>query len=659
MCGIVGFWLSSSSSFDNIQNLIDPMIQSLEHRGPDANGLWINQSSNVALGHRRLSILDLSSTGSQPMESSNGRYVLSYNGEIYNHLEIRRDIQNLNPDYRWRGSSDTETILAAIEIFGIEKMLDLCSGMFAMAIWDSKSNKLTLTRDRFGEKPLYYYANEGNIMFASELKALRVNSLYKFKIDPKGVKNYFKRGYLDEMHCIDSQSKKVPPGKILCFDNSFSAPRKKTYWSYSNYINSKASKSHNISSLKDEAIRIEAILSETVKSQMISDVPIGSFLSGGIDSSLITALMQKDSNLPVKTFTVGFEEDIFNESKHAEKIADYLGTDHTSFILKESDALDIIPKLPIIYDEPFADYSQIPSILLAREAKKHVSVVLTGDGGDEIFGGYNRHVLAPMLWSISKIFPTVIKKEIFSFLSHYKNQKKVESSFLQSLFLKFGLSPQLLLKVSHLSEMLSNSNSYEELYDQLTSIFLDSNNLLHKQYRFKDNYFPTDIEIGALSKSRWIMLMDSLMYLPGDILTKVDRASMSTSLETRAPFLDRRVAEIASGIKTKHLIKRRKGKFILRHILSKYVPNQLFERPKQGFTIPLDSWLRNELRDWAEDLLSVKKIKKINIFEVKVVRSIWDDHLNHHSNNAAKLWTILMFQSWLERSLNQGLDIHK
>ena len=649
MCGIVGLWINSSSDYQNLDKLITPMISSLSHRGPDADGMWIDKKTNLAFGHRRLSILDLSSAGSQPMESQHGRYIITYNGEIYNHDQIRAEINKDRLDYKWKGTSDTETILAAIDVYGVNKMLDLCSGMFAMAIWDKHDKKLFLARDRFGEKPLYYFTQNEKIFFASELKALRSNPLYNFQIDPKSTNNFLRNGFIDEEHCIDSGVRKVNPGEIISFKNPASIPVSSFYWSHFDQIKGKTDSNKFNESFEEASARIENVMTDTVHSHMISDVPLGSFLSGGIDSSLITALMQKNSREPINTFTVGFEEDIFNEAQYAEKISEHLGTNHTTFILKESDAIDIIPDLAGIYDEPFADYSQIPTLLLSREAKKHVSVVLTGDGGDEIFGGYNRHVLAPKLWNVANFFPSSIKKFLFSFISGLNNQTNIEKSLLKSTFNKAALSPQLLLKLSKIINALSNSTSYQNLYTNLTCIFDEPNNYLNERYRFSNQTLNKYNFDESLDKSRWTMLMDSLIYLPGDILTKVDRASMSTSLETRAPLIDRRIAEAASSLNVEFLINKRKGKYVLRDILSRHLPDYLFERPKQGFTIPLDSWLRKELRDWCEDLLSVNKIKKYSILEPNKVRALWNEHLDHQNNHSAKLWAILMLQAWLER----------
>lgn len=649
MCGIAGYWSSISLNIDFMHEEVESMIKLLEHRGPDASGLWADELNNICFGHRRLSIVDLTDTGNQPMQSSSARYVISYNGEIYNHLEIRNIIDTQNPQHQWNGTSDTETILGALEAFGIERMLEMCCGMFAMAVWDNQEQKLFLARDRFGEKPLYYSKDDCGIVFASELKALRNQSLHEFKIDKHAIKNYLSRGYIDENHCIDQKTYKVPPGHMMIFDANFSNPQKRIYWPWIDIEKKTPPQKSLSSSLIKESRNLENILSNVVTSHMMSDVPLGSFLSGGIDSSLITALMQKNSSQPIKTFTVGFEEDTYNESQYAEKIANHLGTDHTSFILNESDALKVIPELCNIYDEPFADYSQIPTILLAREAKKHVTVALTGDGGDEMFGGYNRYIMAPKLWQISKFLPGLIKKNISYFADILQNKKILQSSMLTSIISKSGYSPQLLLKISQLSKHLSNAESFPEFFYKITSTFDNPNEILKDSSMDYDiNLFDSIFPNKKSDHLKWMMFVDSLTYLPGDILTKVDRASMSTSLETRAPFLDRRIVDVISGFNSSCFTNKSKGKTILRDILSRHVPDNLFERPKQGFTIPLDKWLRADLKDWAEDLLLSEKIDKFDIFDSFKVKSLWIEHLEERNNHAAKIWTILMLQSWLD-----------
>ncbi|MDB2665374.1 asparagine synthase (glutamine-hydrolyzing) [Gammaproteobacteria bacterium] len=649
MCGIAGFWSSTSLNTDFMHREIKSMTELLEHRGPDASGTWSDELNNIAFGHRRLSIVDLTDAGNQPMHSFLERYVISYNGEIYNHLEIREIINKQNSHYRWNGTSDTETILGALDVFGIERMLEMCCGMFAMAIWDKQEQKLFLARDRLGEKPLYYSKNDRGIAFASELKALRNQSLHEFKIDKYAIKNYLSRGYIDENHCIDKKTYKVPPGHIVAFDATFSTPKRISYWPWIDIEKKKFSQKSPSTNFKKESRNLEQILSTVVASHMMSDVPLGSFLSGGIDSSLITALMQENSSKPIKTFTVGFEEDAYNESKYSEKIANHLGTDHTSFILNESDALKVIPELSSIYDEPFADYSQIPTILLAREAKKHVTVALTGDGGDEIFGGYNRYSLAPKLWQISKFLPGFIKKNTSYIADSLQNKKILQSPALASIISKVGYSPQLLLKISQLSKHFSNAESFPEFFYKITSTFDDPNEILRDQsMEYSVDFFNSIFPNKKSDNLRWMMFVDSLTYLPGDILTKVDRASMSASLETRAPFLDKRIVDSVSEFNSTCLLSKGKGKIILRDILSRYVPDNLFERPKQGFTIPLDKWLRTDLKDWAEDLLLSEKIDEFGIFDSYKVKSLWNEHIEKRNNHAAKVWTILMMQSWLD-----------
>lgn len=644
MCGIAGFWLAPTNSSFDFQGDINRMIDAIHHRGPDGHGVWVDHGNGLALGHRRLSIIELSDSGSQPMESLWKRYIVSYNGEIYNHLELRKLVQNSHPEYTWRGSSDTETILATLDVFGIQKTLNLCIGMFAIAIWDIQNKQLFLARDRFGEKPLYYFCDGSQIIFASELKSLRSHANYRQSLNANGLSNYIKRGYVDEMNCIYSKTHKVTPGHFLSFSGHDDSPDEHQYWSHASLVTKKQPYARK--PFSEHSKQIENTLTDVIQSQMMSDVPLGSFLSGGIDSSLVTAIMQKNSLQPIKTFTVGFEEDIYNEARYAENIAKHLGTDHTSFILKEADALALIPDLASIYDEPFADYSQIPTILLAREARKHVSVVLTGDGGDEIFGGYNRYILAPKIWRTYNALPSSLRKLMGNILSKFHTQ--ANNPLLQSAINKFGLSPQLLLKAQKISNIMADSKNFEEIFDRLTSTFENPQSILQQKY-FQNLESLKGIDLlASLDPSRWMMLMDSLSYLPGDILTKVDRASMSASLETRAPFLDQRVVTQAAMLNLSSLIKNGNGKVVLRNILKTYIPSHHFDRPKQGFTIPLDKWLREELRDWAEALLSEESIKKFNILQYKMVRLIWEQHISHDFNHGAKLWTILMLQSWLE-----------
>jgi len=650
MCGVTGFWLDKNIALGNASEILTRMTKSLDHRGPDSHGHFLNSDDNLGFGHSRLSILDLSSNGHQPMESLSQRFLITFNGEIYNHLSIRDLLTNEFPSISWRGTSDTETLLMAIECWGLKKALICSDGMFAFGLWDQQLKKLFFARDRMGEKPLDVAQANNQIIFSSELGSLHHFPNLKLETNAKSVMDYFRVSYIGESDSIYHNVVKVPPGKIMEFTNPSLPPDLSTYWSLKKVISDKQ-RNLNHKPFKDEILNIKNLLKNTVESQMISDVPLGSFLSGGIDSSLITALMQDCVSKSVKTFTIGFAEDNYNEAQHAEKIAEHLGTEHYSFILNESDALSVIPDLSRIYDEPFADYSQIPTVLLSREAKKHVSVVLTGDGGDEIFGGYNRYIFAPKIWNIASKFPSSIRKQVkfFGSLAHFFRNS--DSRILKPMLKNSGLPMSTLDRVQHLSSVLGNADSFSDLFLRLTSTFppdqkILSESLLSDSILRNDQASHSESELSPL---REMMYRDSMAYLPGDILTKVDRASMSASLETRAPFLDRNIIEAAWALPESALINKNHGKFILREILKSYMPSHLFERPKQGFTIPLDKWLRTELKVWAEDLLDRDKIAHYGYLSVPAIEQLWQDHQTQDRNNGHQLWTILMFQAWLER----------
>ena len=648
MCGVVGLWQEPSNSSGELQQKTFAMISSLVHRGPDDLNVWVDEDVSIALGHSRLSILDLSPQGSQPKISKSGNMVVSYNGEIYNHLDLRDEISTLDNNIKWLGTSDTETLLAAIDIWGLELSLQKCKGMFAIALWDIKNKKLYLARDRIGEKPLYYGYIGQDLVFASELKALQLEGQELLCVDRDMLSAYLEYGYVPERDSIYSGIKKVPPGSIITFNNLGDEPSIQTYWSVQERVNdfSKENKFKGYT-FKKKSKFFDSLLNEVVQSQMISDVPLGSFLSGGIDSSLITSLMQNNCNKSVKTFSIGFEENNFNESIFAEQVANHLGTDHTSFIVKEEDAIETIKDLPKIYDEPFADSSQIPTLLLCRLAKKEVTVALTGDGGDEVFGGYNRYLFNLKFLLNKNPISTIIRKSIgISFLGLH-NLNRNEATFASSFFQAIGLPSSLTQRVGYLGQAISQSESTEELYNFLTKRFSNLGEIL-----LDENFSSFQLEHGGfdnLSSQEWMMVMDALNYLPGDILVKLDRAAMSTSLETRAPFLDGRILDYAFKLSLKDKITKRKGKLILRDILSKYVPSKIIDRPKQGFSIPIDRWLRGALRSWAEDLLSNTKIKQYGILDPSKTSLLWKSHLSGKYNNGEKLWTILMLQSWLEK----------
>jgi len=656
MCGIAGIWSEDQVDIDRLLLELSSMTESLHHRGPDDQGQWSDQSVNLGLGHKRLSILDLSPLGRQPMESMSGRYVLVYNGEIYNHKKIRQDLEKENKTIIWKGTSDTETILSAIESWGLEGALNKSNGMFALALWDKEKKNISLARDRIGEKPLYYKQDNSGLSFASEIKALRTNQKDKLKLNNVSASEYLKYCYIPDHSSIYKNINKVGPGTIVTFSSPSATPQIQSFWSLKDVIErtklKRDGKTDN--SLVEESLKLEELLLEVIDDQMISDVPLGSFLSGGIDSSLVTGLMQSISSIPVKTFSIGFKESAYNESHDAREVATQLKTDHQEFLITEEEALEAIKELPKIYDEPFADSSQIPTLLLCRHARKEVTVALTGDGGDEIFGGYNRYLFAPKSWSIVSKFPLRVREKlnILSNFIHFLGGS--ENNILRTIFAFIGLPGSTLDRIRKLGDTLSASKNFEDIYYGLVKTSNDP------QALFNFNIQPVDAMsnpkfIDSLSSQEWMMAMDSLSYLPGDILVKVDRASMSTSLETRAPFLDHRVIEAAWKMSSKYRVNNLKGKIILRHILNRHIPNQMIERPKQGFAIPLDRWLRGELKMWAENILSTSKLLEFGVFNAEAVTELWLSHLSGSKNFGQELWTILMLQCWLEINGNDKL----
>jgi len=643
MCGFAGIIGNGSCEMSILEN----MINTLHHRGPDSLGFWFDDTNQVGLSFARLSILDLSSAGSQPMKSNNGKYIIVYNGEVYNHLDLRNEIYNCNFSYNWKGHSDTETLLAGFEIWGIEKTIQKTVGMFAFAVWNTETKILTLGRDRFGEKPLYYGWQGNTFLFASELKAIKKHPNFASRIKTNSVSDFIQFGYIPAPNSIYEGIYKLMPGNLLKID-----PTKKSedfvlkpYWSLIGVALKGINKPFESSEF--ELInQLENLLVESINSQQISDVSIGSFLSGGIDSSIITAIMQSQSKNPINTFTIGFEEDNYNEAKYAEKIADYLKTDHTEYYVSSKEAQSVIPMLPNLYDEPFADSSQIPTYLVSKLAKKNVTVCLSGDAGDELFGGYNRYIWAQKFlkipYPLRKISSSVIN--IFSPEEWDKIYEITKHFIPQKIRLT---SPGN--KVHKLAGILS-INTINEIYTQLVSICPKSENLLINDIDNVNLKKMWETIPANLSPENKMMLIDSLTYLPDDILCKVDRAAMGVSLETRAPFLDHRLADFAWQLPMKYKIRDGQNKWILRQILYKYIPKDLFERPKMGFGIPLDSWLRGPLREWAEELLDESKIEKDGYLNPKKVRQKWEEHLTEKKNWQHQLWNILMFQSWLNKN---------
>tara|TARA_B100000282_G_scaffold200084_1_gene146419 strand:+ start:5980 stop:7944 length:1965 start_codon:yes stop_codon:yes gene_type:complete len=645
MCGIAGF----VAKLDDMQSTIDSMRATLSHRGPDSSGSWIDKSNGIALGHQRLAIQDLSSAGNQPMQSKSKKLTLIFNGEIYNHFEIREKLQkDVQEKIKWNGHSDTETIITAFEIFGVEKTLKLVKGMFALCLWDSEKEVITLARDRMGEKPLFYGYVNHHLVFASELKSIMKFDGFNNKICKKALVRYFKYNYVPSPYCIFEDLFKLEPGKYIQFKiskkgSSNSAPISNSYWKLNDVF--KKGLDESFKDMDSVKIAVENSLTNSIKSQLISDVPLGTFLSGGIDSTLITALLQNSSDTPIKTFTIGFEDRNYDESVFAKDIAKYLGTDHKEMILNEQDAIDVIERLPKIYDEPFADSSQIPTVLVSEIAKSEVTVALSGDGGDELFGGYNRYTHVPSIWKIISIIPYSLRKILGKLLSTI-NINVLDFFGEKFLFLK--PIPQFGSKIHKMADRLKNINSLREFSMSLATIWQNPSALVKDMEDFiEDDFNQLSSTFNFIdSETKKMMAVDSVTYLPDDILCKVDRAAMSTSLETRVPFLDPDVISVASRIPLQFNIVNKNGKLPLREILKKYVPQDLTERPKSGFAIPIGEWLRGPLREWAEDLLSKDFIENQGLLNFEPIQKVWKEHLSGKHDWTPKIWGVLMFQAW-------------
>lgn len=650
MCGICG--MLSFASSDALVNDVQGMADTLRHRGPDDEGIWADQEAGVALGHRRLSIIDLSPAGAQPMASPCGHHIIAFNGEIYNHLALRDELAAVGAAPAWRGSSDTETLLAAVMHWGLRDALRRAHGMFALALWDRQAKRLHLARDRMGEKPLYLARLDDGWAFGSELKALLAVPGFEARLCGDAVAAYLAYGYVPETHCIFRHVQKVPPGQVMSLSPGQKAPGTEAYETFGELLHrGLAARSSGERAALDH---LEATLGQVVEEQMLSDVPLGCFLSGGVDSSLVAALMQSRSKQPVRTFAIGFSEARFNEAPYAAAVARHLGTEHTEFILSEQDALGVITDLPKIYDEPFADSSQIPTALLCREARKSVTVALTGDGGDEVFGGYNRHVIGPRLLSRLQRVPRGIRRSAGRVVSACAPAITPESGWPRRIASRMRLPVTALDKAANIAPHLGDIDDLPTLYQHFTRGINNPADLMRDATTVTapKPAFP----VGG---AEWMMAMDSVTYLPGDILVKVDRAAMAASLETRAPFLDWRVVSAAWGLPLEMKIANGKGKQVLRSLLDRHVPRDLIERPKQGFAIPLDRWLRGNLYGWAEARLSDDALIDLAGLEPAAVRELWSDHQAGRVNNGTRLWTILMLLDWLMRYRPHIASSHK
>lgn len=647
MCGIAGFW-SSNKNTESTGTIVRRMSDTLLHRGPDDGDIWVDDHIGVGLAHRRLSIIDLSKTGHQPMKSVDERYMIVFNGEIYNHLDLREKLAANNDGYTWKGSSDTETLLECIRKWGVEKTLTSLVGMFAFALFDKYEKQLTLARDRFGEKPLYYGFNNNNFLFASELKAMRCLPFFDSSISLKALQLQTQFSYVPEPYSIYKGIFKLTPGSYVQFTQQDIAngnhAEPTIYWSAEEIARKGIDRPLKFGSDEEAKSALDKILRQSIKGQMMADVPLGAFLSGGVDSSTVVALMQQQSSVPIKTFTIGFNEKGFDEAKFAKSVAKHLGTEHNELYVNSSDAMNVVYNLGNVYDEPYADASQIPSILVSKLAKTQVTVSLSGDGGDELFSGYSRYFLTRKLWGIISKFPMPIRKLFAGML------KTLSPNQWDKLYraIMFGSSDRLIGNKLYKAAKAFTAGNGQSLYFNLVT-----------QVEAEDamcNQFPID-DINAKwmnhgSIVEQMMLFDTISYLPGDILTKMDRAGMSVSLETRIPFLDHHVYEFAWQLGEEYKIRNGVSKWLLREVLYDYVPKNLIDRPKMGFSVPIGAWLRGPLKEWAADLISTDRINSQGIYNAKFIDTIWSEHQSGKKNWEYQLWNVLMFQHWLNTSTN-------
>ena len=636
MCGIAGFWRPGGDHADQAMKSLQRMTDALQHRGPDADGHWFDPQHGIALGHRRLAIVDLSPTGAQPMRSPTGRFVVVFNGEIYNYRRLRDELTNKGVTFR--GTSDTEVMLAAFEQWGFAETLPKLAGMFALAVWDSAREQLFLARDRMGEKPLYLSRFDGQLAFASEIKALRTLPAFPTEIDPSAFADVLRTGYIGRSHSVFRAVTRLCPGEYATVSNANGIPSVRTarYWSVPDEVQFATANAMRKSD-DDATTALDSLLTQVVGDEMVADVPVGAFLSGGIDSSLIVALMQKVASQRVRTFTIGFRESTHDESPFAREVAGHLGTEHTEIMLSSNDALAFVERLPAIFDEPFADSSQLPTLLVSAVTRQHVTVALSGDAGDELFGGYSQYLAKDGVTKMIGRVPSVLRSPLSSVVNAIPRR-------LANAMLSSGTTWAPNTRARLIRE-LRNPSRVAAYQNSLARWVAPSDVMKSGDYSRSDSPWP---KAATDEESR--MAFDMQHYLPDDILVKVDRSAMASSLETRAPLLDHRVVQFALQTPLSQKIRHGRGKFLLRNLLARYIPQPMIDRPKQGFAIPLGEWLRGPLKSWGDAVLEPDKLLS-TWFQPSVVSALWKAHQQgvDHSN---QLWPLLMIMQWLRSSSN-------
>ncbi len=653
MCGITGLWTRPPFNAEAMRAQVKAMSDEVAHRGPDDAGAWLDERAGIALGHRRLAIIDLSPAGHQPMFSADGRWAIVFNGEIYNFLDLRAELTNAG--YAFCGASDTEVILAAFSVWGVERALARLSGMFAFAVWDRETRRLYLARDRVGKKPLYVFRGDGVLLFGSELKALCAHPVFPRKIESRAIALFLRYSYIPAPLTIYRDTFKLMPGQFaVVAEDAYGGPgalNQQTYWDAFTVAHEGAA---DLIVEDERAVlaRVENWLCRAVRERMISDVPLGALLSGGIDSSLVTALMQAQSARPVKTFTIGFQEAGFNEAEYARAVAKHLGTDHTELYVTPRETLAVIPALPDIYDEPFADSSQVPTWAVSKLARTQVTVALSGDGGDELFGGYHRYSWARQLWRAAGWAPMPVRHRLAQMITRVPQETWDRTLQTLAPVLPPGLRVRLAGDKAHKAARILDSASADALYRRLVSGWEDIDGVLLPEFAdvdHADGLVDLQSRMRLSDLSDRMMLADLKTYLPEDILVKVDRASMAVSLEMRAPLLDHRLLELVWRLPLRYKVRGGTTKWLLRQMLDQYVPRALIARPKTGFGLPIGEWMRGSLREWAEDLLSESRLRQVGFLNPPVVRRYWDEHLTGKRNWQYRLWTLLMLQAWQVR----------